>query len=72
MPAGSHRPDEDAVIGGVGLHPHAVPSKAPPEKGLEGSIARTPTFRSSLRMRATILSVSDDLPAPGAPVIPSE
>jgi hypothetical protein len=44
---------------------------APPENGLDGSMASTPTSAPSLRMRAISLSVSVDLPAPGAPVIPT-
>jgi hypothetical protein len=43
---------------------------APPENGLDGSMASTPTSTSSLRMRPISLSVSVDFPAPGAPVIP--
>ena len=47
------------------------PRMAPPENGLDGSMASTPTSRSSLRIRLMSLSVSVDLPAPGAPVMPT-
>src|SRR5215470_2466518 len=48
------------------------PRIAPPLNGLVGSTASTPTSRSSARMHATSASVSVDLPAPGAPVIPTD
>jgi hypothetical protein len=44
---------------------------APPENGLVGSTASTPTSRSSARSRVTNASVSVDFPAPGAPVMPT-
>jgi hypothetical protein len=46
------------------------PRIAPPVKGLLGSIARTPTSRPSPRTMPMTLSVSVDLPEPGAPVTP--
>ena len=45
------------------------PSIAPPENGLVGSIATTPTVLPILLYFAISLSVMVDLPAPGAPVI---
>ena len=47
------------------------PSKAPPENGLEGSTATTPTRSPAARARATSASTSVDLPTPGDPVTPT-
>src|SRR6266699_3861842 len=47
------------------------PRIAPPLKGLLGSIASTPTSSPDPRTRPMSLSVSVDLPEPGAPVIPT-
>ena len=47
------------------------PSRAPPEKGEEGSTARTPTRRPRDRYAVTIALVIVDLPTPGAPVTPT-
>jgi hypothetical protein len=46
------------------------PRIAPPLKGLLGSIARMPTSSPAPRMSPMSLSVSVDLPEPGAPVTP--
>src|SRR5690606_15944733 len=46
------------------------PKIAPPEKGLLGSTATTPTRRSAARARATSALVRVLLPAPGVPVTP--
>ena len=47
------------------------PRMAPPEKGLDGSMASTPTSAPSFRIRVISLSVSVDFPDPGAPVMPT-
>ena len=41
------------------------PRMAPPEKGLVGSTATTPTVRPRARKRSTRTSVRVDLPTPG-------
>ncbi len=46
------------------------PSKAPPVKGLVGSIAITPTLYPCETNSFTNEFVSVDFPAPGGPVIP--
>src|SRR3989338_2093469 len=46
------------------------PRSAPPEKGLDGSIATTPTFSPFLRRIFMMPSAKVDLPAPGGPVMP--
>lgn len=46
------------------------PRTAPPENGLDGSIATTPTLFPSLRAWVIIRSTSVDFPAPGGPVTP--
>ena len=68
---GGHRPDEDARVGGMVLHSDPVAGgMAPPENGLDGSMASTPTSTSSLRTRRSACR-SRRLAAPGAPVIPT-
>ena len=47
------------------------PSSAPCVNGELGSMERTATVRSASRRRLTIALISVDLPAPGAPVIPT-
>ena len=47
------------------------PRIAPPENGLEGSIAMMPTLRPSFRMVSTNLLTSVDFPLPGTPVSPT-
>ncbi len=47
------------------------PRMAPPEKGLEGSTAKTATFLFLLRKYPISLSVRVLLPEPGGPVIPT-
>src|SRR5450631_245850 len=46
------------------------PSRAPPEKGEEGSTARIPTRLPRARKAPTIALVKVDLPTPGLPVMP--
>ena len=46
------------------------PRMAPPEKGLVGSTATTPTVSPLARKRSTKASVMVDLPTPGEPVSP--
>src|ERR1051325_5561554 len=46
------------------------PSRAPPEKGLVGSTARTPTVSPRRRHDCTSCWTRVDLPAPGGPVMP--
>src|SRR5689334_3606166 len=46
------------------------PRIAPPENGLDGSIAITPTRRPSARIACTSLLTNVDLPLPGTPVMP--
>jgi hypothetical protein len=46
------------------------PSSAPWVKGEDGSIDRTATVRSCARRTRVSALISDDLPAPGAPVSP--
>src|SRR3954454_6941399 len=47
------------------------PSRAPPEKGEDGSTARTPTRLPPRRSSVTRALVAVDLPTPGEPVIPT-
>src|SRR3954451_20785740 len=47
------------------------PSRAPPEKGDEGSTASTPTRLPALRRAPTSALVEVDLPTPGEPVMPT-
>src|SRR3954451_7777543 len=47
------------------------PSRAPPEKGDDGSTARIPTRFSARRSSPTRADVDVDLPTPGAPVMPT-
>ena len=47
------------------------PSSAPPETGLDGSMAITPTRFPALRSTEIRAETSVDLPAPGGPVTPT-
>jgi hypothetical protein len=47
------------------------PRMAPPENGLDGSMATMPTLRPSARSVRASRATSDDLPQPGTPVMPT-
>jgi hypothetical protein len=49
MAARRHRPDVHAVVAGMALHAHPVAEQRAPEKGDDGSMARTPTRQPALR-----------------------
>ena len=71
VPAGGHRPDVDAAVAGVVLHPHAVAEqRATGERGrrVDGEHADPLAGRAQNARTSAVVVV--DLPTPGEPVRP--
>ena len=71
MPTGSHRADEDARVEKVLGEPDPVAEQRSVRERARGSTEITPTVRPSARTCAISAPISDDLPTPGGPVIPT-
>ena len=71
MSARGHRADEDVRVRAVLAHAHSIAEHRTADQRLDGSTATTPTRRPRASSSPSSACTSVDLPAPGAPVIPS-